>query len=148
MEETMALNVLYTTHATAVGGRNGHTRNADGLVDLDLSVPKSMGGPGKPNTTTPEDLFAAGYAACFGSACEFVAKSQLKLNPTKITVDCAVGIGRDEAQRFGLKVDLTTTLEGLSQEDAERLVTEAHKVCPYSNATRNNVDVTLKAKTA
>ena len=77
----MALNILYTTHATAVGGRNGHTRNADGLVDLDLSVPKSMGGPGKPNTTTPEDLFAAGYAACFGSACEFVAKSTAQAQP-------------------------------------------------------------------
>jgi len=143
----MALDVLYTTHATAVGGRNGHTRNQDGLIDLDLSIPKAMGGPGKPNTTTPEDLFAAGYAACFGSACEFVAKSMLKLNPTKITVDCAVGIGRDESQRFGLKVDLTATLEGLSQADAERLVNEAHKVCPYSNATRNNIPVTLKAKT-
>jgi len=147
LEVTMALDVLYTTHATAVGGRNGHTRNQDGLIDLDLSIPKAMGGPGKPNTTTPEDLFAAGYAACFGSACEFVAKSMLKLNPTKITVDCAVGIGRDESQRFGLKVDLTATLEGLSQADAERLVNEAHKVCPYSNATRNNIPVTLKAKT-
>ncbi|HTN50367.1 MAG TPA: organic hydroperoxide resistance protein [Burkholderiaceae bacterium] len=144
----MPLNILYTTHAIAVGGRNGHTRNHDGLIDLDLSVPKSMGGPGKPNTTTPEDLFAAGYAACFGSACDFVAKSMLKLNPTKITVDCAVGIGRDEAQRFGLKVDLTATLEGLTQADADRLVAEAHKVCPYSNATRNNVEVTLKARAA
>src|SRR6185312_12935969 len=79
------VKVLYTAHATAVGGRNGHTQSDDGLVSVDLSVPKAMGGPGKPGTTTPEDLFAAGYAACFGGACEFMAK-QMKLNPGPIDV--------------------------------------------------------------
>ncbi len=88
----MAIKVLYTAHATAVGGRNGHTQSADGLVSVELSIPKAMGGPGKPNTTTPEDLFAAGYAACFGSACEFVSR-QLKLHPKSITVRSAVSIG-------------------------------------------------------
>lgn len=141
----MPLKILYTTHAQATGGRNGHTRNQDGIVSVDLSIPKAMGGPGKAGTTTPEDLFAAGYAACFGSACEFVAKSVLKLNPTQLTVDCAVGIGQDEQQRFGLKVDLTITTAGLSQADADRLIAEAHRVCPYSNATRGNVEVGLKA---
>lgn len=141
----MALNVLYTTHATAAGGRNGHTQNADGLVSVDLSVPKAMGGPGKPGTTTPEDLFAAGYAACFGGACDFVAKSQLKLKPTAISIDCAVGIGTLSEGGFGLTVDLIATIGGLSQQDADRLVAAAHQVCPYSNATRNNIPVTVKA---
>lgn len=144
----MPLNILYTTHAVATGGRNGHTRNSDGLINLDLSVPKSMGGPGRPNTTTPEDLFAAGYAACFGSACEFVAKTQMKLNPARITIDCAVGIGQTEDQRFGLAVALTATIEGLSAEQAEQVVHAAHQVCPYSNATRGNVEVQLKTVVA
>jgi Ohr subfamily peroxiredoxin len=141
----MALNVLYTTHATATGGRNGHAKNADGLVSVDLSVPKAMGGPGKPGTTTPEDLFAAGYAACFGGACDFAAKTILKLKPTDITVDCAVGIGTTDEGGFGLKVDITAAVAGLSQADADRLVAEAHRICPYSNATRNNIPVTVKA---
>jgi len=144
----MALNVLYTTHATAVGGRNGHTQNRDGLVSFDLSVPKEMGGPGKPGTTTPEDLFAAGYAACFGGACDFVAKNQLKLRPTQIAIECAVGIGTRSEGGFGLKADLVATIGGLSQEDADRLVAAAHQVCPYSNATRNNIPVTVKAVVA
>lgn len=141
----MALTVLYTTHATAVGGRNGHTQNENGIVSVDLSVPKAMGGPGRPNTTTPEDLFAAGYAACFGSACDFVAKSALKLNPSSITIDCAVGIGTRSEGGFGLKVDLTARIGGLSAADAQRLVEKAHEVCPYSNATRNNIEVTVKS---
>jgi len=111
-----------------------------------LSVPKSMGGPGKPNTTTPEDLFAAGYAACFGSACDFVAKSMLKLNPSHIEIHCDVGIGTRSEGGFGLKVSLTARISGLSQSDAETLVAKAHEVCPYSNATRNNVEVTLKTE--
>jgi osmotically inducible protein OsmC len=144
----MALTVLYTTHAQANGGRNGRTRNTEGTVDVELSVPKSMGGPGKPGTTTPEDLFAAGYAACFGGACDFVAKSVLKLRPTSISIDCAVGIGTRSEGGFGLKVDLTATIGGLNEVDAKRLVEEAHKVCPYSNATRNNIDVGLKTVVA
>jgi lipoyl-dependent peroxiredoxin len=89
----MSLKILYTTSATATGGRNGHTQNHDGVVSVDTSIPKSMGGPGRPGATTPEDLFACGYAACFGSACDFAAKSILKLSPTGIVIDCKVGIG-------------------------------------------------------
>src|ERR1700734_835506 len=108
------VDVKYTAHATAKGGRNGHTQNSDGLVSVDLSVPKAMGGPGKPNTTTPEDLFAAGYAACFGGACEFMGL-KLKLKPASVEVKAAVGIGAKPDGGFGLKVDLTATLSGLSQ---------------------------------
>jgi Ohr subfamily peroxiredoxin len=141
----MTLKVLYTTSATATGGRNGHTRNADGVVSVDLSVPKSMGGPGKAGTTTPEDLFACGYAACFGSACDFAAKSILKLQPASIRIDCEVGIGTLAAGGFGLSVALTAHIAGLGQADAERLVAKAHEICPYSNATRNNIPVTVTA---
>jgi osmotically inducible protein OsmC len=140
----MALKILYTAHATAIGGRNGHTQSSDGIVSVDLSVPKAMGGPGKPGATTPEDLFGAGYAACFGSATDFVAKQQ-KLPVTGVKVDAAVGIGQRSEGGFGLKVDLTVTVSGLSQADAEKLVNAAHQVCPYSNATRGNIEVSLKA---
>src|SRR5215831_21071345 len=101
----MSVNVLVTAHATSVGGRNGHTQSDDGLVSVDLSVPKEMGGPGKPNTTTPEHLFAAGYAACFGSAAEFVGR-QMKLNASRIEVKAAVGIGPRDEGGFGLQVEL------------------------------------------
>ena len=139
----MSLKILYTAHATATGGRNGHTQSADGIVSVDLSIPKAMGGPGKPGATTPEDLFAAGYAACFGSAAEFVARQQ-KLPVTGVKIEAAVGIGATPAGGFGLKVDLTATVSGLDQAGAEKLIAAAHQVCPYSNATRNNIEVTLK----
>ena len=138
----MAVNVLYTAHATATGGRNGHTQSSDGLVSVDLSVPKAMGGPGKPGTTTPEDLFAAGYAACFGGAVDFMAK-QMKLAPTSLTIKSAVGIGKDETG-FGLVVELVAEVGGLSQADAEKIVAAGHQFCPYSKATRGNIDVTVK----
>lgn len=141
----MAIKILYTTHAIASGGRNGRTRSADGLVDVDLSVPKSMGGPGRPGTTTPEDLFAAGYAACFGSAAEFVSR-QSKLKPTSISVKATVGIGTRDEGGFGLKVDLEATVGGLSAAEAGKLVEAAHQVCPYSNAIRGNVEVGLTTK--
>jgi lipoyl-dependent peroxiredoxin len=140
----MAIKVLYTAHATAVGGRNGHTQSSDGQVSVDLSIPKSMGGPGRANTTTPEDLFAAGYAACFGSACEFVSRG-MKLRPTSITVRSAVGIGEASGGGFGLTVELVAEIAGVSQADAERLVAAGHEVCPYSRAIKGNVDVSLKA---
>src|ERR1700688_2168427 len=103
---------LFTATATATGGRNGHTEASDSSVRADLSVPKAMGGPGKPGTTTPEDLFAAGYAACFGSACEFMGQ-KLKLQPTSLEVRAAVGIGTVAGGGFGFKVDLTIMLDGL-----------------------------------
>ncbi len=143
----MPLKILYTSHATATGGRNGHTASSDGIVSVDLSIPKAMGGPGKPNTTTPEDLFGAGYAACFGSAAEFVAR-QMKLPLKSVKVDAAVGIGSRDDGGFGLKVDLVLTVSGLSQGQAEELVQAAHKVCPYSHATRGNIEVGLKAVAA
>ena len=98
-----AIKPLFTAHATATGGRNGHTRSDDGMVDVELSVPKQMGGPGKPDTATPEHLFAAGYAACFGGALDFVAK-QHKKDASKATVKCAVAIGPREKGGFGLAV--------------------------------------------
>lgn len=138
----MSVQVLYTAHAVATGGRNGTTETRDGVLKANLSVPKAMGGPGKPGTTTPEDLFAAGYAACFGGALDFLA-TQMKLKPSSLEVEAAVGIGKD-ATGFGLKVDLTVWVGGLEQPDAEKLVEAAHKFCPYSKATRNNVEVGLK----
>jgi Ohr subfamily peroxiredoxin len=138
------LKILHTAHASSTGGRNGTSKNSDGLVNVNLSVPKDMGGPGKPNTTTPEDLFAAGYAACFGGATDFVAK-QKKVPVKDITVDAAVGIGLTEDNNFGLKVDLVVTVRGVTQQQADELVQAAHQVCPYSRATRGNVDVSLKA---
>ena len=87
----MSIKVLYTTHASATGGRNGHPRSADGIVDVDLSIPKTMGGPGRAGATTPEDLFAAGYAACFGGAVDYAAKLK-KLTVSDIAVEAAVGV--------------------------------------------------------
>jgi lipoyl-dependent peroxiredoxin len=141
----MSVKVLYTAHATAVGGRNGHTQSDDGRVSVDLSVPKAMGGPGRPNTSTPEDLFAAGYAACFGSACEFVSR-QLHLHPQSITITAAVGIGEDSNGGFGLKVELLAQIAGVSQQQAEQLVQAGHQVCPYSKATRGNIEVSVSAQ--
>jgi osmotically inducible protein OsmC len=138
----MSVQVLYTAHAVSSGGRNGTTETRDGVLKANLSVPKAMGGPGKPGTTTPEDLFAAGYAACFGGALDFLA-TQMKLKPTSLEVEAAVGIGKDPTG-FGLKVDLTVWVGGLEQPEAEKLVEAAHKFCPYSKATRNNVEVGLK----
>lgn len=136
------VNVLHTSHGTSKGGRNGHTKSGDGMINLDLSVPKDMGGPGKPNTSTPEDLFAAGYAACLGGAIDYMA-NQLKLKPTSVEVNTAVGIGKD-ATGFGLKVDHDIHVSGLSQADAEKIVAAGHKFCPYSKAINGNVAVTVK----
>ena len=136
-----AITPLFTAHATAIGGRNGTSKADDGLINVNLSVPKSMGGPGKPGTTTPEHLFATGYAACFGGACDYMAK-QLKLAPTELQVNCAVTIGTIP-NGFGLSVLMNVLVGGLSQEDADRLVAAGHALCPYSNAIKGNVDVTL-----
>ena len=132
---------LFTATATAEGGRNGHTRTDDGMVSVDLSVPKAMGGPGKPNTATPEHLFAAGYAACFGGALDFIGK-QHKKDASKAKVTSAVSIGPRDGGGFGIAVKMTVEDKSLPQADLQALVKEAHeKICPYSHATRNNVDV-------
>jgi lipoyl-dependent peroxiredoxin len=134
---------LFTATATAVGGRNGHSESSDGSVKADLSVPKQMGGPGKPGTTTPEHLFAAGYAACFGGALDFVAK-QHKKDGTKARITCAVSIGPRDGGGFGLAVRLRVEDASLAQAELTALAREAHeKICPYSHATRDNVDVQL-----
>jgi osmotically inducible protein OsmC len=132
---------VFTATASATGGRNGHTAASDGSVATDLSVPKEMGGPGKPNTSTPEHLFAAGYAACFGGAIDFVGR-QHKVDATKAKVTCAVSIGPRDGGGFGLAVQMTVEDKSLPQAQLQQLVDEAHtKICPYSHATRNNVDV-------
>ena len=134
---------LFTATAIAKGGRNGHTEAQDGSVQADLSVPKEMGGPGKPNTTTPEHLFAAGYAACFGGALDFVAK-QHKKDATGAAVTCAVSIGPRDGGGFGLAVKLHVEDNSIPQAELAALATEAHeKICPYSHATRGNVGVDI-----
>ena len=138
------IKALYTATATATGGRNGHTQSSDGVVKADLSVPKEMGGPGRAGTATPEHLFAAGYAACYGGALDFVAK-QHKKDATKASVQCAVSIGPREGGGFGLSVKMRVEDASLPQAELEALAKEAHeKICPYSHATRNNVDVAFE----
>ena len=135
---------LYTANATAHGGRNGHTESSDGMVKVDLSVPKEMGGPGRQGTATPEHLFAAGYAACFGGALDYVAK-QHKKDGSRAAITCAVSIGPRDGGGFGLAVKLRVEDRSLPQTELTALATEAHeKICPYSHATRNNVDVQLE----
>ena len=140
------MSAVYTAVATATGeGRNGHTRTDDGLIDLDLAVPKEMGGPG--GGANPEQLFAAGYAACFHGALKLVAR-QRKATFTDSAVTAEVGIGPNDAGGFALEVTLRVELSGIEQAAAEQLVEAAHQVCPYSNATRGNVPVTLETVTA
>jgi osmotically inducible protein OsmC len=132
---------LFTATATATGGRNGHTEASDGSVKADLSVAKEMGGPGKPGTTTPEHLFAAGYAACFGGALDFVAKRQKK-DASKAKIVCAVSIGPREGGGFGIAVKMQVEDKSLPQAELAALTKEAHEqICPYSHATRGNVAV-------
>ena len=138
----MLTKVLSTAHATSTGGRNGHAKSDDGLIDVDLSVPKSMGGPGKPNTTTPEHLFAAGYSACFGGACEHMG-NQLKLVAKSFEVAAEVNLGLVEGGAFGLTVTLKVKVTGLSQADAQKVVQAGHELCPYSNAIKGNVPVEI-----
>ena len=139
----MAFQPLYTAAATATAGRDGHVESSDGVLKLDLSVPKEMGGAGKPGTTNPEQLFACGYAACFAGAVAF-AGSQRKLQAHHVQVTSRVTIGKADDGGFALAVELQVNLPGIDRTQAEQLVQEAHeKVCPYSKATRNNVDVKL-----
>ena len=140
------INPLFTAKATAKGGRNGTTAADDGSVSVSLSVPKAMGGPGKAGTATPEHLFAAGYAACFGGALDFVGK-QHKMDATGAAVTAEVSIGPREGGGFGLAVRLSVEDASIPQAELETLVREAHeKICPYSHATRGNVDVQLSVR--
>ena len=141
----MTIEVVYTTESTATGGgRDGHVKSADGRIDLDTRPPKAMCGNGE--GTNPEQLFSAGYAACFLSALRLVAgKSRIKLDDaSNITVQ--IGFGKDSEGGFGLTGKIVGYLPGLEQSTADDLVEQAHQVCPYSKATRGNVDVELSAK--
>jgi lipoyl-dependent peroxiredoxin len=136
------LQVLYTATAHATGdGRNGHATTDDGQLDVDLRIPTEMGGPG--GATNPEQLFAVGYAACFHSALKVVAARQ-RLDVSGSEVSASVGIGALDDGGFGLAVELDVHVPALDQAQAEALAADAHEVCPYSNATRGNIPVTLK----
>jgi Ohr subfamily peroxiredoxin len=137
------MNVLYTTQATATGGRTGSARTADGAFAVTLTTPKELGGPGGEGNN-PEQLFAAGYSACFLGAIKFVAAQRKVKVAEDSTVTATVGIGpRDDGQGFGLDVALAVSLPGIDRETAQAIVDQAHIVCPYSHATRNSLDVRL-----
>ena len=137
----MALEkVLYTAHATTTGGREGSSKTDDGKLAVTLAPPKEMGGNG--NGTNPEQLFAAGYSACFMGAMKFVAGTQKKVVPAAATIEADVGIGPIPAG-FGIQVAMRISVPGWDKAETQALVDAAHKVCPYSNATRGNIDVTL-----
>ncbi|KQN92632.1 organic hydroperoxide resistance protein [Sphingomonas sp. Leaf231] len=138
----MSVDVKYSTTASATGGRDGHARSEDGRIDVALSTPKELGGAGGEGSN-PEQLFAAGYSACFIGALK-VAGQQLKVKvPGDVTVTATVGIGPRSEGGFGITADLLVALPGLDRDEAQKLVDAAHRICPYSNATRGNVDVGL-----
>ncbi|MGK5741860.1 organic hydroperoxide resistance protein [Micromonospora sp. URMC 103] len=140
------MQVLYTASARATGdGRDGHVRTSDATLDLDLAVPREMGGAG--GAANPEQLFAAGYAACFHSALRMIAR-RAKADVTDSVVEAEVGIGPNGSGGFGLTVGLVVDLPAVERAAAERLVEQAHQVCPYSNATRGNIEVTLTVRAA
>ncbi|WP_415716472.1 organic hydroperoxide resistance protein [Roseibium sp.] len=138
----MAVEVLYETRAKATGGRDGSAETLDGTFAVKLATPKELGGAGGAGNN-PEELFASGYAACFVGALKFVG-GQEKINvPADTSITSTVGIGPRSEGGFGLEVALAVSLPGLDRAQAEDLVAKAHQVCPYSNATRNNIDVQL-----
>jgi osmotically inducible protein OsmC len=139
----MPVNVLYRTSARATGGRDGHSATLDGAVDVNLSTPKELGGAGGAGVN-PEQLFATGYAACFLGAMKFVAsEGGMPKVPNDATVTSTVGIGPRSEGGFGLEIALEVSMPGVDHAAAEDLVAKAHQICPYSNATRNNIDVKL-----
>ena len=133
--------IVYTAHASSTGGRDGQTRSSDGFLDVKLVLPKEMGGAG--GGVNPEQLFAAGYSACFLGAMKFVAGQQKISLPAETKVEGSVGIGPIPTG-FNIAVELSINIPGMDHAAAEALVEKAHGVCPYSNATRGNIDVTLK----
>lgn len=133
--------VLYRAYAKATGGRDGRATSSDEVLDVKLTTPKELGGAGG-NGTNPEQLFAAGYSACFLSAMKFVGARDKIAIPADVSVDGSVGIGAIP-NGFGIEVELKISLPGMDRTVAEDLIARAHIVCPYSNATRNNIDVTL-----
>ncbi|SNT22646.1 organic hydroperoxide resistance protein [Tropicimonas sediminicola] len=138
----MPIKTLYEAKATATGGRDGRATSSDGALDVALTPPKALGGPGG-SGTNPEQLFAAGYAACFLSALKYQANLQKIDVSDDASIEATVGIGPGDGEGFALEVALEISLPGLERDVAEALVQKAHTVCPYSNATRGNIDVTL-----
>jgi lipoyl-dependent peroxiredoxin len=133
--------ILYTAHATSTGGREGTSKSSDGVLDVKLTTPKELGGNGATGTN-PEQLFAAGYSACFIAPMKHVAMMQKIALPADTSIKADVGIGPIPAG-FGIAVAMTVTIPGMERAAAEKLVQTAHGVCPYSNATRGNIEVTL-----
>lgn len=137
------MNILYKTTASATGGRSGQARSEDGVLDVTLTSPKELGGDGATGTN-PEQLFAAGYSACFLGALKFVAGKEKVKIPADAKVTATVGIGpRDDGTGFGIEAALAVSIPGVDKETAKSLVDKAHVVCPYSHATKGNIDVTL-----
>jgi lipoyl-dependent peroxiredoxin len=134
------MSALYTTKVTAAGGRHGHIRSEDGLLDVNLALPRQLGGKG--DATNPETLFAGGYAACFENAILHVSRNEgLKFADEDVEIIAEIGLSRNESGGFVLSAALAVTIIGVDQKKAEELVAAAHKICPYSNAIRGNVDV-------
>jgi len=136
------MQVLYTASATSTGGRDGRSVSSDNQLDVKLTTPKELGGAGGAGTN-PEQLFAAGYSACFIGALKFVAAASKTALPADLSIKADVGIGPNGKGGFGIQVALNISLPGMDRQVAEELVNKAHEVCPYSNATRGNIEVTL-----
>lgn len=135
------MKTLYTTAATATGGRNGHVKSESGILDLEVRMPKALGGAND-DFTNPEMLFAAGYSACFDSALNMVIKKE-RVQTGETTVTAKISIGQIDNGGFGLAAELHANIPGVSLEQAQSLIEKAHQVCPYSNATRGNIEVKL-----
>ncbi|MFS0788834.1 organic hydroperoxide resistance protein [Shouchella sp. 1P09AA] len=135
---------LYTASSTASGGRQGKVNSSDGTLELTLSIPKGLGGNGKEGTTNPEQLFSAGYAACFDSALQLVASQSKKKIVSEVTAEISID---KQSDGFGLSANLMIEIEGISQQEAETLVNKAHQVCPYSRAIKGNIEVNKSVTT-
>ncbi|WP_317128839.1 organic hydroperoxide resistance protein [Hymenobacter elongatus] len=142
----MKIEKIFTAQAKAKGGRDGHVTTNNNVLTIDLSTPKEMGGPGKTGATNPEQLFAAGYAACFEGALG-VAARQAKVQLQEVTIEAFIGFGKAEDGGYGISADLHINLPGFEQAQAEELVEAAHGICPYSRATKGNIEVTLNTTT-
>lgn len=142
----MKIQKVFTAQAKVQGGRDGRVTTANDALDLTLSTPKEMGGPGKAGATNPEQLFAAGYAACFEGALG-VAARQANVKLEKVTVEALIGFGQAEDGGYGISADLHVNLPGFEQQQAEALVEAAHGICPYSRATKGNIEVSLTTTT-
>jgi lipoyl-dependent peroxiredoxin len=139
----MSVDVKYRTSATATGGRDGSVRSEDGRLEARLATPKELGGP-VGEGTNPEQLFAAGYSACFLSSIKAAGQQLKQRVPSDLTVTANIGIGARSEGGFGITADLVIKLPGVDPALAQQLIETAHQICPYSNATRNNVDVHLR----